>query len=127
MFKVIFEKNKIISLFVWSFFCFSVIKCFSVFIYFLTNAFLYQAFLYSILFFIYFFIFKIRFGTRLTYLQYTTNSLLFIIGIIIFSYSYFKLVMLDDDHFNIVFFTAIFISNLILTSFLFLLTLIKRK
>jgi|KBSSwiStaDraftv2_1062776.scaffolds.fasta_scaffold204027_3 hypothetical protein len=127
MFKVIFEKNKIISLFVWSFFCFSVIKCFSVFIYFLTNAFLYQAFLYSILFFIYFFIFKIRFGTRLTYLQYITNSLLFIIGIIIFSYSYFKLVMLDDDHFNIVFFTAIFISNLILTSFLFLLTLIKRK
>jgi hypothetical protein len=127
MFKVIFEKNKIISLFVWSFFCFSVIKCFSVFIYFLTNAFLYQAFLYSILFFIYFFIFKIRFGTRLTYLQYITNSLLFIIGIIIFSYSYFKLVMLDDDHFNIIFFTAIFISNLILTSFLFLLTLIKRK
>jgi len=121
MFKVIFEKDKIISLFVWSFFAFSV------FIYFFIDTFLYQATLYSLLFFIYFFIFKTRFGIRLTYFQYITSNLLFIIGITIFSYGYYKLVMLDNDRFNFVFFIAILIATLIFASLLFLLTLIKKK
>ena len=127
MFQLIFKKDRIISLFVWSFLSFSVIKCLSIFIYSFVNTFLYEAFLYSFLFFIYFFIFKVRFGSRLTYLQYITSSFLFVIGIIMFSYGYYKLVMLDNDYFNLNFFIAILISNLIFSSLLFLLTLIKTK
>ena len=127
MFQLIFKKDRIISLFAWSFLSFSVIKCLSIFFYSFVNTFLYEAFLYSFLFFIYFFIFKVRFGSRLTYLQYITSSFLFVIGIIMFSYGYYKLVMLDNDYFNLKFFIAILISNLIFSSLLFLLTLIKRK
>ena len=127
MFKIIFEKDKIISLFTWSFFSFSLIKCFSIFIYSFDNTFLYEAGLFAFLFFIYFFVFKIRFGVKLTYLQYMTSSFLFVIYITIFSYSYYKLVMLDNDYFNFIFFIAVLISNLIFNSVLFLLTLIMRK
>jgi len=127
MFQLIFKKDRIISLFVWSFLSFSVIKCLSIFIYSFVNTFLYEAFLYSFLFFIYFFIVKVRFGSRLNYLHYITSSFLFVIGIIMFSYGYYKLVMLDNDYFNLNFFIAILISNLIFSSLLFLLTLIKRK
>jgi len=127
MFQIIFKKAKLLSLLTWSFFSFSVIKCFSIFSYSLPGAFLYETVLYSLLFFVYFFIFKVRFGGRLTYLQYITSIFLFVTGITIFSYSYYKLVMLDIDHFNFNFFIAILISSLVFSSLLFLLTLIKRK
>ena len=124
MLKIIFEKSKIISLFVWSFFSFSLIKCLSIFYY---ETSLYQALICSFLFFIYFFIFKNRFGTRLTFFQYMISDLLFIIGITILSYCYYKLVMLENDHFNFAFFIALLIASLVFTSLLFMLTLIKRK
>jgi hypothetical protein len=127
MFQIILKKDRLLSLFIWSFFSFSIIKCFSVFSYSFASTFLYEAILYSILFFIYFFIFKARFRSRLTYLQYTTSSFLFVTGITMFSWSYYKLVMLDNDYFNSNFFIALLISNLVFTSLLFLLTLIKRK
>ena len=127
MFKIIFEKDKIVSLFIWSFFSFSVIKFLSIFIYLFIDPFLYQVILYSFLFFIYFFIFRTRFGISLTYLQYVISDFLFVLGITIFSYSYFKFVMLDNDYFNFISYIAILIATLIFTSLLFLLTLIKRK
>ena len=127
MFKIIFKKDKIISLFIWSFFSFSIIKFSSIFIYSFINTFLFEAILYSFLFFIYFFIFRIRFGISFTYSQYIISNFMFLIGITIFSYSYYKLVMLDNDYFKFNFFIAVFISNLIFNSLLFLLTLIKRK
>ena len=127
MFQIIFKRDKIISLFVWSFFSFSVVKCLSIFISFFVNTIIYGAVLYSFLFFIYFFIFKMRFGSRLTFLQYITSNLLFAVLITMFSYSYYKLVMLDNDHYRFNFFIVLFISNLVFNSLLFLLTLIKRK
>ena len=127
MFQIIFKKDKLLSLFAWSFFSFSVIKCFSIFSYSFAGIFLYEAVLCSLLFFIYFFIFKTRFGSRLTYLQYITSGFLFLIGITMFSYCYYKLIMLDNDRFNFSFFIAILIPSLVFSSLLFLLTLIKRK
>lgn len=127
MFKFIFKKDRIISLLSWSFFSFSLIKFSSLFIYSFINTFLFEAILYSFLFFIYFFIFRTKFGINLTYSQYITSNFLFLIGITMFSYSYYKLVMLDNDYLEFNFFIGVLISNLIFNSLLFLLTLINRK
>src|SRR6266496_3162679 len=98
--EVLFKRDKIILLLIWSFFSFSVIKLCSVFFYNLNHSFLYYASLYSLLFFIYHFVFKIRFDTKLNYLQYTISNILFVILITMLSYCYYRLIMLDNDYFG---------------------------
>ena len=125
--EVLFKRDKIILLLIWSFFSFSVIKLCSVFFYKLNHSFLYYASLYSLLFFIYHFVFKIRFDTKLNYQQYTISNILFVILITMLSYCYYRLIMLDNDYFGFNFFIVILISNLLFASLLFPFTLIKRK
>ena len=121
------NRAKILSLVTWSFFSFSAVKVLSIFLYTINHIFLWYACSYSLLLFFYYFAFKKQFGTRLTYLQYTANNILFVILITLFSYVYYKVIMLNDDSFAFNLFLLILISNLLLGSFLFLFTLIKKK
>ena len=59
--------------------------------------------------------------------QYTTENILFVTLITLFSYAYYKLVMLDNDYFDLDFFVAVLISNLILCWLFFAVTLLIRK
>ena len=127
MLAPLFKKDKIIALLLWSFFSFSAVKFFSLFIYSLNHLFLCYAALYSLLFFIYYFVLKFRYDTKLTYAQYTLSNILFVTIVTAFSYCYQKLVMLDNDYFDFRFFLAILISNLLIASLLYPLTLIKRR
>src|SRR6266498_2395684 len=126
MLSELFKKNKITSLFIWSFFSFALIKFFSIFFYAVNNFSVYYVLLYSFLFFFYYFVFKIRFSKGLNYLQYTICNILFVVLITIFFYGYYRLIMLDNDFFNFNLFIGILISNLVVGSLLFLLTLIRR-
>jgi hypothetical protein len=121
------DRAKILSLVTWSFFSFSLVKVFSIFLYIINHILFWYACLYSLLFFVYYFVFKKQFGARLTYLQYTANNILFVILITLFSYAYYRAVMLDTDPFVFNFFLLVFISNLFVGSFLFLFTLTKKK
>jgi len=123
----LFQRDKILLLAIWSFFSFSVIKFFSIFLYSISHFFLWYTCLYSLLFFLYYFVFKIRFAIGLNYLQYTVSNILFSVLVILFSYAYYKVIMLDNDFFDLNFFIMGIISNLLLGSFLFLFTLIKKK
>src|SRR5436190_19936079 len=120
------SRDKLILLVVWSFFSFSIMKIFSIFLYASHYIFLWYACVYSILFFVYYVIFKVKFS-GLNYLQYTLSKISFVVLVTIFSYIYYKVILLDNDYFIFSFFLAIAISNVLLGSILFLLTLIKRK
>ena len=123
----IIKKDNVLLLVIWSLFSFSAIKFFSIFLYTIHYIFLWYACLYSVLFFAYYFVFKIRAAAKLNYLQYTVGNILFTILITIFSYIYYKIIMLDNDYFDLNFFIGVLISNLLLGSLLFLFTLIKKK
>jgi hypothetical protein len=120
------NRDKILLLIIWSFFSFSVMKVFSIFLYSISHIFLWYACLYSSLFFVYYFIFKSMFHGKLSFLQYTASNILFVILVAFFSYVYYKLIMLDNDYFTYNVFIAILVSNIVLGSLLFLLTLTKR-
>jgi len=120
-------RNKILLLAVWSFFSFALVRAFSIFVYTISYTFFWYAGLYSLLFFSYYFVFRSRFGSKLNYAHYTANNISFVALIILFSYLYHKVIMLDNDHFAFNFFIAIVISNLLAGSILFLFTLIKRR
>jgi len=127
MFSILFKKNKLLFLFSWSFFSFAWIKFSSVFVFTIGAPFIYLACTYSCLFFLFYFVFKIKFGIRLNFWQYTTENILFVTLITLFSYAYYKLVMLDNDYFDLDFFVAVLISNLILCWLFFVVTLLIRK
>jgi hypothetical protein len=112
---------------IWSFFSFSTIKFFSIFLFTIKYSFFWYACLSAFLFFFYYFIFKFRFIVRLNYLQYGVSNILFTGLVTIFSYAYYKVIMLDNDDFVGNFFIAILISNFSLGSLLYLFTLIKRQ
>jgi len=101
-------------------------KVFSIFFYYAHHIFLWYACLYSLLFFAYYFIFKRMFRLKLSYIQYTANNILFVLLISLFSYLYYKIILLDNDYFAYTFFIAMLISNVVFGSLLFLFTLIKR-
>jgi hypothetical protein len=127
---IIFKKREIASLIVWSFFSFSFLQFFSIFIYMTKNNlqyFLVVNALYSSLSFLNYFIFKARFGIKLNYARYLVGNIVFGILITAFSYGYYLIVMLASDHYNSGFYIALLISNIVLGSLLFLFTLIKRS
>jgi len=120
-------KSKISLLIIWSLFSFSLVRIFSIFLYAISYIFVWYACLCALLFFSYYFIFKIRFHSKLSYVQYSVSNIIFIALIALFSYLYRRAMMPDNDLFTSDFFIAVLISNLLLGSLLFLLTLIKRK
>lgn len=121
------NRDKILLLIVWSFFSFSVMKIFSLFLYTIHHIFLWYSCFYSLLYFGYYFILKSRSHIKLNYLQYTANNVLFVMLVTLFSYVYYKAIMLDNDYFAYTFFIAILVSNILLGSLLFLFTLKKGR
>ena len=127
---ILFKKREILSLFVWSFFSFSFIRVFSIFVYITKNNlqyFLLISALYSLLSFLNYFVFKARFGIKLNYARYIACNIMFGILITAFSYGYYLVVMLPDDLFEFGFYITLFLSNIVLGSLLFLFTQIKRS
>jgi len=127
---VLFKKKELLSLFVWSFFSYAVIRFTFLFIYLVeTNLryFLMVILLHSLLSFLNYFIFKIRFGVRQGYLQYIICNVLFSTLVTSFSYGYYFVVMLPGDQFKWGFYFRLFLLNVILGSLLFLFTLIKKR
>jgi hypothetical protein len=130
MMSIMFKKEKLLSLAIWSFFSFSVIKVLSVFFYMVKGNFLHLLIItvsYASLFFIYYFIFRTRYGARLNFAQYTVSNILYAAMLTLFSYGYYVLIMLKNDFFNAGFYIVLAISNLLIGSLLFLFTLIKKQ
>lgn len=127
MLTTLFRMDKILCLSVWSFFSFSIIKFFSIFLYSIDHIFLWNAGIYALLCFTYYFVFKIKFGYNLSYIQYVVSNILFVTLVTFFSICYYKLVLLDNDYFDWDFYFLISISGLLLGSLLFLITLIRRR
>jgi hypothetical protein len=124
------KKREILSLFIWSFFSFSVIQFLSVFIYAVKSnvqLFLLLIVLYSSLSFLNYFVLKARFGIKLNYPQYLVCNLVFGILITAFSYSYHLAVMLTNDRYSFGVYIGLLLSNLLLGSILYLFTLINGK
>ena len=130
MISSLFKKEKIISFVLWTFFSLSFVRFVSVFFFSFETSLAYTVSLlciYSILSFSYYFINKKRFHFQLNYAQYIVYNLLFSILASLFSYLYFRLVMLGEDHFPYSFYIALTVTNFILGSLLFPFTQIKKR
>ena len=128
-FSFLFNKKKLLSLFVWSFFAFSGFKLLSVFIYLGKSIFGHLVFIsvfYAFFFFLYFFMFRARFGVRLNYWQYLLSNILFLAMLSFFSYGYYMLIIINNYFYDTAFYIVLAISNLVIGSALFLFTLIKN-
>ena len=126
----LFKNKELLSLVVWSFFSFSVIRFFFIFVYITSNNlqyFLLVTALYSLLSFLNYFVFKLRFGVKLNYGRYIICNILFGILITAFSYGYYVVVMLPGDNFKFGFYITLLLSNTIVGSLLYFFTLIKRS
>jgi hypothetical protein len=127
MLTSLFKIDKLLGLGIWSFFSFSIIKFLSIFLYASDHIFLWYVGLYTLLYFIYFFVFKIKFRHNLSYIQYVVSNLLFVILVTLFSFCYYKIVLLDNDYFDWSFYFSISISNFLMGSLMFLVTLIRLR
>lgn len=127
MLPSLFKPDRIFCLAIWSFFSFSIINFLLIFLYTIEHIFLWYAGLYSLLYFIYYFVFKIKFGRSLRYIEYAVCNILFVVLVTLFSFCYYKLVLLDNDYFDWSFYFSTSIFNLLLGSVLFLGTLIRRR
>ena len=127
---ILFTRKQWLSLFVWSFFSFSVLRIFSVFVYIFQNNLQYYlavTAIYSILGFLNYFLFKVRFGIKLRYGRYLACVVLFGLLITVFAYGYYLLIRLPHDRFAFDFYKGLFVLNLIIASLLYLFTLIKKR
>lgn len=130
MHLILFTRKELVSMLVWSFFSFTVIRIMSVFIYIFQGNlqyFLSVVAVYSILCFLNYFLFKIRFGVKLNYLKYITCCMSFGLLITVFAYGYYLLIRLPHDHFEFGFYALLFVVNIIIGSLFYLLTLIKKR
>jgi hypothetical protein len=130
MLSVLINKKGLSSLFVWSFFSFALLRFFLLFIYLGPNRSGYSlllASLYSLLSFLLYFVFKLRWRIKLNYMQYMICNMLFGILITAFSYSYYLVVMLPGDRFDLPFYVSLLLGNMLIGSILYLFTLIKRS
>ena len=130
MHLVLFNRKELVSMFVWSFFSFSVIRIMSVFIYFFPGNlqyFLAVVAVSSILCFLNYYLFKIRFSVKLNYQKYITCCISFGLLITVFAYGYYLLIRLPHNYFEFGFYARLFVLNLIIGSILYLFTLIKKR
>ena len=126
----LFEKKKIISIFLWAFFGFSLFMALDVFSELVGSraiANLTLCFINSLLSFGYFFIYQYRFSQRLNFIQYIIYNIFYSLLFLIFSFLYFEIVIFDKDGYALEFFWGVSGVNLFVGSFLYPLTLIKKS
>ena len=130
MISQLFKKDKLISFVLWAFFSLALAQFVSVFFFSFdstSSRTVSILCLYCVFSFAYYFITKKRFRLNLNYPQYIIYNLLFSVLIALFSYVYFRLVMLNNDNFHYRLYLTLLVTNFLLGSLLYLFTLIKKR
>ncbi len=113
----------------WTLFSVALVQFLSIFFFSFssTGMYLIILLLFCLFSFSYYFIFKKRFGFQLSYGQYIICNLLFSLLVAMFSWFYFRLVMLNDDPFPYTRYIGLLLVNFLVGSVLYLFTLIKKN
>src|SRR5690349_7796379 len=104
-----FKKEILLTFVLWSFFSMALVKLLAVLLFAADKGSVYTISifcLYSLLSFFYYFINKKLFSLTLDYKLYIIYNLLFSVLIALYSYLYFKLVMLNNDYFSFGLYTS---------------------
>lgn len=128
--SLLFKKDEFFFLGAWSLLSFSLTKLIELFSYSFDDHFIHLftiACLQSFLFFLYYILLRIRFKTKLPYVNYVIYCLLFTGCILFFSWLYYHFVMLSNREFSFIYFIPTFFFNALLASALFPITLIKKR